>query len=136
MEKKDKPRNRWMMRSARAAFLYGLAVWVIPFVVAIAIFPIRISDRPLFESIMPVVVALCVVIFSVSYLGRVQSGHLREGVLLGVVWFLISVVLDLVMFLPESPMRMDIVNYVKDIGLTYLMIPTITIGFGYLSEKR
>ena len=51
-------------------------------------------------------------------------------------WFLISVMLDLVMFLPESPMRMDIVNYVKDIGLTYLMIPTITIGFGYPCEKR
>jgi len=51
-------------------------------------------------------------------------------------WFVIGVVLDLVVFLPESPMRMDIVDYMKDIGPTYLMIPTITIEFGYLSEKR
>ena len=39
----------------RRALLYALGVWVIPFVVAIAIFPLRANERPLFESIMPVV---------------------------------------------------------------------------------
>ncbi len=116
--------------------VYGLAVWVIPFVVAIMIFPIRMSDRPLFESVMPVVVALCVVIFSVAYLRKVSSGHLREGIILGLVWFMISIALDLAMFLPESPMRMDVLDYMKDIGLTYLMIPAITVGFGYLCQER
>jgi len=125
-----------IMRSVKTALVYGLAVWVIPFVVAIMIFPIRMSDRPLFESVMPVVVALCVVIFSVAYLRKVSSGHLREGIMIGLVWFIMSIALDLAMFLPESPMRMDVLDYMKDIGLTYLMIPTMTVGFGYLCQKR
>jgi len=136
IENNEKLEKRWTMNSVKTALIYGLAVWVIPFLVAIMIFPIRITDRPLFESIMPVVVALCVVIFSASYLRRVQSEHLKEGVVLGIAWLMISTMLDLLMFLPESPMRMDIADYMKDIGLTYLMIPTITIGFGYLCEKR
>jgi hypothetical protein len=31
-------------------------------------------------------------------------------------------------------MRMDPMDYVKDIGVTYLLIPTITTGFGYLKK--
>jgi len=123
------------MKSIKRAVVYGLAVWVIPFAVAIMIFPIRISDRALFESIMPVVVTLCTVSFSIVYLRNVQRSPLTEGIMLGLVWFVINVGLDLLMFMPEGPMRMTLADYMKDIGLTYLIIPTITAGFGYLAEK-
>jgi len=124
------------LKSMMKAVACGFAVWAIPFVFAIMIFPIRISDRPLFESIMPVVVTLSVVSFSVLYLGNVQSGFLKESIILGLVWLAISILLDLLMFMPESPMNMNFVDYMKDIGLTYVIIPTITIGLGYLSEKK
>lgn len=123
------------MKSIKKGILFGFLVWVIPFVVAILIFPIRNSDRPLFESIMPVVVTLCVVIFASLYLKKQRGKLLREGIILGMVWLAISLVLDLIIFMPESPMHMSFVDYAKDIGLTYLMIPTITIGFGYQLEK-
>jgi len=123
------------MKSIKKAVVYGFAVWVIPFAIAIMIFQIRVSDRALFESIMPVVVTLCTASFSILYLRILQGNLLTEGVMLGAVWFVINIGLDLLMFMPESPMRMTLVDYVKDIGLTYLIIPTITIGFGYLAEK-
>ncbi len=43
------------MKSVKKALLFGFLLWVIPFVIAFLIFPIRNSDRPLFESIMPIV---------------------------------------------------------------------------------
>ena len=56
---------------------------------------------------MPVVVvALCVVSFSSLYLRNVEGGFLRERIMLGLVWFVISVGLDSLMFIPEGPMRM------------------------------
>lgn len=124
------------MKSIKKGILFGFLVWVIPFVMAILIFPIRNNDRPLFESIMPVVVVLCVVIFTCLYFPKLQGRLLREGVILGVVWLAISLVLDLILFMPDSPMHMSFIDYLKDIGLTYLMIPAITIGFGYLLEKK
>ena len=123
------------MKSYKLVLLYGFLIWVIPFVVPILIFPLRASERPLFESIMPVVVTGSTVLFSVLYFARIGSSFLREGILLGIVWFTISVVIDLVMFM-QGPMQMTLLDYVKDIGLTYLMIPTITIGFGYLAGRR
>jgi hypothetical protein len=40
------------------------------------------------------------------------------------------------MVLLESPMQMSMGDYMMDIGLTYLIIPIITIGFGLILEKR
>lgn len=123
------------MKSIKLALIYGLLVWVIPFVVAFLVFPLRTSERPLFESIMPVAVTLAAVLFAVLYFKKVEAAFLKEGVLLGIVFFLVSVAIDLVMF-SKGPMAMPFSDYVKDIGITYLLIPIITIGFGYILGKK
>lgn len=123
------------MKSIKLSVTYGFLVWMIPFVVAFLIFPLRASDRPFFESIMPVVVTIVTVVLGILYFKKVESNFLKEGILLGIIFFAISVVIDLLMF-SKGPMAISFVNYVKDIGFTYLLIPTITIGFGYLLDKK
>lgn len=123
------------MKSIKLAFFYGFLVWVIPFVVAFLIFPLRTSDRPFFESIMPVAVTVATVIFAVLYFKKVEANFLKEGILLGIVFFAVSIVIDLLMF-SKGPMAMPFLDYIKDIGFTYLLIPTITIGMGYILDKK
>ena len=123
------------MKSFRKALLFGLAVWAIPFVVAVSISQIRESDRVLFESIMPVAVVVSVVLFASLYFRNVGAAFLQEGVKLGLVWLAISIAIDLLMF-SSGPMKMSFIDYIKDIGVTYMVIPAITIGFGYLLERR
>jgi len=117
----------------KLALAYGFLVWLIPFAVAFAIFPIHASDRIFFESIMPIVVVLAVVIFAVLYGRKVKSIVLEEWVKLGVLWLAVSVAIDLLMF-SWGPMKMSLADYFKDIGFTYLMIPIISAGFGYLKK--
>jgi len=114
--------------------LFGFLVWLIPFAVSFFIFPLKISAPALFESIMPVVISICAALFSILYLKKLEAGFLKEGIMLGVIWFAISLALDLLMFM-WGPMKMTFANYMMDIGLTYLIIPTITIGFGYLTNR-
>jgi hypothetical protein len=117
------------MVSFRKALLFGLIVWAVPFAVAWTIYPIHESWRALFESIMPVVIAATVVLLALFYFRTVKRGCLREGALLGAIWFAMSFVIDLFMF-SGGPMRMSFREYVGDVGLTYLMIPLITTGLG------
>lgn len=114
--------------------LFGFFIWLIPFIVSVLIFPLRAMQRPLFESIMPVVIAIWTVFFAVIYLLGIKSGFQKEGIVIGMAWFFISIFLDLLVFI-EGPIKMSLWDYATDILLTYLMIPTITSGFGYLMEK-
>ena len=115
------------MISWRKAIFFGLVIWLIPFVVAFSLFRVRESWRSLFESIMPVVVTSLVVVFGVIYLRRVKTNIVREGFCLGLLWFGISVLIDLPLML-SPPMNMSVVEYSADIGLAYVVMPIVTTG--------
>jgi len=116
--------------------LYGFLVWLIPFAVSFVIFPLRTSMRPLFESVMPLVLTIVVVTLAYYYLKNIVVNFAKEGIVIGIVWFIINIVIDLVLFLPESPMQMGFADYMADIGLTYVIIPVITIGMGYMLDSK
>lgn len=116
------------MHSIKKAVIFGFLVWAVPFAVSFLIFSIRQSNRILFESIMPVIVAGSVVIFALLYFNKASAVSVWEGFRLGLIWFVISFVIDLFMF-SSGPMKMSFGDYLADIGVVYLMIPIITIGF-------
>lgn len=117
------------MRSWRLILIYGFLLWLIPFCVAVSIFSLKKSGAPLFETIMPVTLAACGVVFSLLYFRGARVASWREGLLVGAVWFAVSVAIDLVLF-SSGPMKMSFDAYMQDIGLTYLIYPIVTTGFG------
>lgn len=116
--------------------LYGFLVWLVPFAVSFIIFPLRASMRPLFESIMPLVLTIIVVILAYNYLKNLETNLVKEGVLIGLSWLAINIIIDLMLFLPASPMQMNILDYFMDIGLTYVIIPVITVGMGIMANNK
>jgi hypothetical protein len=122
------------MKSLKIALVLGFISWLIPFVIAIIIYPIHELNRPLFESIMPVTISATLVTLMYFYFRKVEKNYLKEGLILGIIWFVINITIDLFMF-STGPMAMPLLDYIADIGVTYLMIPIITIGFGYIINK-
>jgi hypothetical protein len=115
--------------------LFGFLVWVFPFLFSVALYPLKISIPLLFESLMPVFISLVAVIFATLYFKSVNKKFIREGMIIGLIWFSISILFDLVLFIPSSPMQMSFKNYMLDISITYLIIPIITIGIGYMGNR-
>lgn len=123
------------MKSLKKAIGLGFLTWLIPFVVAVAIFPLKKAGDPLFETIMPVVLAFCAVCFVNLYFKHVTCSPIKEGFFVGWIWLGISLALDSIMF-SAGPMKMPFVNYIKDIGLSYLIFPVISTGAGFLPRNR
>ena len=123
------------MKSIKKVLLYGFLLWLVPFIISFLMYPLKSSNRVLWESIMSVVIAIAAVIFSILYLANLQTNFLKEAALIGIIWLAISIILDLFLFM-EGSMKMPAGEYIMDIGLTYLMIPVICIGFGYLLQKK
>jgi len=82
-----------------------------------------------------VVVTISAVLFTFLYLKKQKSNYFKEGILLGITWFIINIAIDLLLFM-WGPMKMTFLAYMSDIGLTYLIIPIITIGIGALIENK
>lgn len=113
--------------------IYGLGVWLIPFIVAMLVFPFRGSERALFESIMALTLVKTVLALGSKYLGRVKKNVANEAVMAGWTWLLMCVGLDM-LFFTWGPMKMSIRDYVYDIGVTYLTIPVIMYWLGKVKK--
>jgi hypothetical protein len=53
---------------------------------------------------------------------------------LGLVWLAINLLLDLPLF-SYGPMRMSLGDYLADVGLTYLILPAVTVGAGFQAAR-
>jgi hypothetical protein len=131
LRRKDHPVKGWV-----GILVSGVLIWLIAFAVAFALFPVRQANRPLFESIMPVVIAVATVFFGVRHLRGVGTDFVLAGFVMGVVWLAINIVIDLPLFLLAGPMQTTLGDYLADIGVTYLMIPVITTGLGAVLARR
>ena len=120
------------MRSFKWAAISGFLAWLVPFAVAVVIAPIRASDRLFFESIMPVVLSGTAVVLSLG--GKTGPRSTREGLILGGIWLVMSIGLDLPMLM-TGPMQMSFGAYMKDIGFTYLIYPVVAVAIGRAFQK-
>lgn len=125
-----------MMNRYLKIVLYGFLIWLLPFAVSFIIFPLKSSIYPLFESILSVVVAVAAVLFSYLYLKSINKNYVQEGLLVGLIWFFLNIALDLIIFMPSSPLQMSFTDYITGIGLKYLIIPAVTIGMSYMAITK
>jgi hypothetical protein len=112
---------------------YGGMLWLVPFLVALALFDVRQNNRALFESLMTVIGVGCAVTASLHFFRRAGSTGLRAGLEVGLAWAAISVLIDLPIFL--RVFGMPLADYAADIALTYLAFPLITAGIAVAMEQ-
>lgn len=117
--------------------LCGLITWSVPFAVAALIIPVQETNRPLFESIMPLAIVLGTLLATLTY-WRKQAGKMsgQSALGVGVVWLVVSILIDFALFLPaSSSFHMSLPDYLSDIGVTYLLIPLVTFGIGFFVQR-
>ena len=118
--------------------LFGFILWLVPFIVGFLFVDAKgnfLIPETFFKSIMIVVGSLVGVILAVRYFKDINSDFVIEGILLGSVWLVINLAIDIFLvtlgFFP-----MTITRYFTDIGLRYLSMPIFTTGLGYALKQR
>jgi hypothetical protein len=77
------------------------------------------------------VTALFSMLLTIMYFRDVEDHPLREGIRLGVLWLLASIILDQGPFV-WGLMRLSFPEYLRDAGVGYLLYPIVTLGAGFL----
>jgi len=116
--------------------LFGFLSWLIPFLVSIPLYSQGqpILDVQVAKSILIVIGGLVGVILALRYFRDVKGDFAREGLVLGIAWFVINSVLDILVLV--SLFGMDLLTWAGQIGIRYLLIPVITTGMGMAMELR
>ena len=83
---------------------------------------------------MIVVGSISAAILLIFYFKQITTEYLKESIIVGVSWLGINLLLDFVVLLPMSGMSPS--DYIMQIGLRYLVIPTMSIMVGITLEDK
>ncbi len=114
---------------------FGFLTWLVPFVVSLLFFIKEgqpIMDIFFIKSIMIVLSSVFGAFLMIIYFRKIDLNFLREGVSIGVSWFVINCILDILVLLPFTGMSMT--TWFAQIGMRYLMIPVMSISMGYIAK--
>jgi hypothetical protein len=114
---------------------FGILSWLVPFVASIPFYsPTQglLVPQPLFKSAMVVIGTASGVALLVWLFQKVPPGP-GTGLVVGLYWMAINLVLDAVVLLPMS--GMDPGLYLYDIGLRYVSLPVIAAGMGAVGRR-
>lgn len=113
--------------------LFGFFTWLIPFAISFLFYTktgdvIIISD--FLKLLMTIIVTITSCYFLFNYFKFMEYDFIKNGVIIGAVWFGINILLDFITLMPM--MSLDFENYFMSIGFRYTIIPIISITLGYL----
>jgi hypothetical protein len=95
---------------------------------------VLITSPGFFDGVMTVTGTLLGAILLLKYLSKFTVDYLKESIQVGVVWILMSIVLDLIVLVPFA--KMNLVSYFMDVAFGYLAIPIMAIFAGLLLENK
>jgi hypothetical protein len=83
---------------------------------------------------MIVVGNLVAVYLLVRIFKGIEANYVKEGITIGLIWLAVNWLLDIAILIPMSGMSFN--EYFTEIGLRYLVIPIMAVGFGMALEGR
>ena len=113
---------------------YGIVVWAVPYVTAVALMDLMVADRAGFTTVMMVEGALVGTVLACHYFSTVQTAFLREGIELGIVWVAVNWALDFAALMPFADLT--VWRYFVEIGFRYLAMFASTVALGYVLASR
>lgn len=117
--------------------LLGVLSWLIPFAVSFLFYKqdgqLVVPYATFKSTIMVVgVISGCYLLY--RYFKFVDSDFIKNGAIVGLFWFAINIILDVVILIPI--MKTNFADYFMSIGLSYFAIPVISATMGYLLHLK
>ena len=113
---------------------YGLLVWLIPSLITI-ILGSFLAAMNIFEIVSALAIAVTVIVFSYLFFKGITENFIKEGILIGISWLIISIVLDIILIVLGIS-QLSLTSYAMYVAPLYIIIPAITAGLGLYMNQR
>lgn len=117
--------------------LLGFLSWLIPFAVSFLFYKPGgelVVPYATFKSTIMVVGVVSGCYLLIKYFKIIESDFIKNGVIVGLSWFVINIILDTVILIPI--MKTTFLDYFMTIGIGYFAIPAVSIAMGYLLKSK
>ena len=116
--------------------IYGILIWIVTYVISLIVEPIITINTPYNNLIIPLCIIIVTGFFGIIYIRNVNEDELIEGILVGILFIAIDIILDTVFFVILHNKNILFSNFLDHIILMSIIMLIITSFLGYLAQMN
>ncbi len=120
------------MKKFLIILFFGFLVWILFFGITLLAEPLHENDPVLFEYVKFLSLLFFTVFFLVVYFRKLFSGFAGEGMLVGIIWFGLCLLLSWLF----NDAREGFGQYFLSQGLLFISIPLVSSGFDLIVKRK
>ena len=120
----------------KLGIIYGVLIWIITYIILIIAYPYLNENSSYTNLFLPASSVIVTGFFGILYIRNFNENEVIEGLLCGIMFIVIDIILDFIFFQVLKFENYNIIIYPTHIflmSLILLMIPTL---LGYLAQMK
>ena len=118
----------------KQAVIYGILIWILIYVLSTIYNNIFITYLHNYNIILPLILIVVTGFFGILYIRNIETNEVVEGFLVGIVFIIVDIILDLSIFIIPNNINPLTVNYPLHLISTIITTLLITTFLGYLAQ--
>lgn len=120
----------------KLAVIYGISIWVLTNALTYIFNPISHHNLQYANLIAPLILIIVTGFFGILYIRNIESNEVIEGILAGIVFIAVNVILDYIVFILPKNTNMITNNYPLHFFSLIIITLIITTFLGYLAQMN
>ena len=118
----------------KLAIVFGIIIWILTFALTSILNPIFTDNIPRVNIVIPLTMIIVTGFFGILYIRTIETNEVVEGFLAGVVFVVVDIVLDYLVFVLLGVKTLMVENYTVHIVSMVVVTLLITTFLGYLAQ--
>ena len=120
----------------KLGIICGILIWIITSFFTGILNPIFNSRLPRVNIIVPIITIFVTGFFGILYIRNIESNEVIEGILVGILFIIIDIILDAVFFVIPHTGKIIIGDYPLHVISITILTLSITTFLGYLAQMN
>lgn len=120
----------------KLAIIFGIIIWFLTYLFSEILNPILIKYIPYNHVAIPLVIIIVTGFFGILYIRNIETNEVVEGVLAGMVFIIIDIILDYIFFILLGYPSVIFDNYLYHLVSMVTLTLLITTFLGYLAQMK
>ncbi|MBR4447897.1 hypothetical protein [Methanobrevibacter sp.] len=116
------------------AIIYGVLIWIFTSILTNIFNPIFTSNIPGVNIIVPIITIIVTTFFGILYIRNIETNEVIEGVVGGMMFVIIDIILDYIFYIIPNAHSAIIGNYPIHLLSIAIITLSITTLLGYLAQ--
>ena len=120
----------------KLAIIFGIAIWVLSYVLSSILGPIFTDNLPYIDLIIPLITIVVTGFFGILYIRNIETNEVVEGVLVGMIFVIVDIILDMIFLVVPNTQNIMFDNFPVHVISVAILTLLITTFLGYLAQMK